>query len=602
MTWEQIIRSFLKQKKTTAYEAYLKKLLKSIGENFPHDSDKKDFFDAKKPKDKTAVKFQIERFKTIISWANEENFKFPEQINIESIKIERADKYKELKNKFNSTNWITWASLSAKSVNFATHVAKLTHSAINSGSFYDNVNCSATSQLTTSSLQAKPIDGAVTGNQNAPIFQFLELELKGDKLASHFNTIDNQILASFADNNEQLQSWNQGFAMALKSAKVSTHALLKQVYFPINATNGSDQYHLLCNVVSSSLAHRLFETFRTDQQETLKFRKNGKYALQPLVFYTNKASLGITASNHGNASQLNGKRSGKLKLLSCQPPTWQSQAKPPIYKRDLFYNLSIYRQTNENSDKQDIDYLYEFLMRFEKLELSIKDPKRKAHLDHWVNNIIDEALNWVAEVQQMPSGWSADQNCKLKTEHQYLLDPYRQDSDFKIAKETSDWQSVICKDFANWLNGRLKGKDGKFTPQATYTRIWQTLFENELRIFCEDTEFAHQQKVALEKNNMSQYLLINRIQVQNANAVAGFTWGFPAITHFLGFVHNLQRKISQHETYQDFSLSGCAVIAHQHHVHSYKKTNEKGNKVGDFLFSQSKNPSLFRGKKERRKK
>lgn len=68
------------------------------------------------------------------------------------------------------------------------------------------------------------------------------------------------------------------------------------------------------------------------------------------------------------------------------------------------------------------------------------------------------------------------------------------------------------------------------------------------------------------------YLLINHIKVQNANAIAGFTWGFPAITHFLGFSHQLSRKLSE-TNFSDISLSGCAVIAHQHQVHTYKPSN-----------------------------
>ncbi len=80
---------------------------------------------------------------------------------------------------------------------------------------------------------------------------------------------------------------------------------------------------------------------------------------------------------------------------------------------------------------------------------------------------------------------------------------------------------------------------------------------------------------------MSQYLLINRIQVQGANAVAGFTWGFPAITHFLGFTHNLSRKIRKRDEFSNVNLSGCAVIAHQHQVHTY----------GYNQFIQSKNPA-----------
>lgn len=80
---------------------------------------------------------------------------------------------------------------------------------------------------------------------------------------------------------------------------------------------------------------------------------------------------------------------------------------------------------------------------------------------------------------------------------------------------------------------------------------------------------------------MSQYLLLNRVCVQNANAVSGFTWGFPAITHFLGFTHNLQRKLKNHALFSDFNLNGCAVVAHDHRVHSYGTS-------GGINFSQNK--------------
>lgn len=85
---------------------------------------------------------------------------------------------------------------------------------------------------------------------------------------------------------------------------------------------------------------------------------------------------------------------------------------------------------------------------------------------------------------------------------------------------------------------------------------------------------------------MSQCLLINHIQVQGANAVSGFTWGFPAITHFLGFVHNLNIKMANKEEFADIQLSGCAVIAHSHNVHTY------GGKEKQFI--QSKNPAYLK--------
>ncbi|PMH37114.1 type I-F CRISPR-associated protein Csy2 [Vibrio sp. 10N.286.49.B3] len=69
---------------------------------------------------------------------------------------------------------------------------------------------------------------------------------------------------------------------------------------------------------------------------------------------------------------------------------------------------------------------------------------------------------------------------------------------------------------------------------------------------------------------MSQYLLIERIKVQNANAASGFTWGFPAITHFLGFSHNLNRKLNSNSDLSNLALNGCMVVAHEQHAHSYK--------------------------------
>ena len=90
---------------------------------------------------------------------------------------------------------------------------------------------------------------------------------------------------------------------------------------------------------------------------------------------------------------------------------------------------------------------------------------------------------------------------------------------------------------------------------------------------------------------MSQYLLINRIRVQGANAVAGFTWGFPAMTHFLGFTHSLSRKLKKHTEFSNIQLNGCAVIAHRHQVHTY----------GYNQFIQSKNPAYQYGEEPKNK-
>jgi CRISPR-associated protein Csy2 len=88
---------------------------------------------------------------------------------------------------------------------------------------------------------------------------------------------------------------------------------------------------------------------------------------------------------------------------------------------------------------------------------------------------------------------------------------------------------------------------------------------------------------------MSQYLVLSHIDVQNANAIAGLTWGFPAITQFLGFTHALNRKISnQFDGSYDIGLTGCAVVSHKVHNKVYQS-----KQYADFEFLQSKNPPVL---------
>lgn len=88
---------------------------------------------------------------------------------------------------------------------------------------------------------------------------------------------------------------------------------------------------------------------------------------------------------------------------------------------------------------------------------------------------------------------------------------------------------------------------------------------------------------------MSQYLVLSHIDIQNANSIAGLTWGFPAITQFLGFTHALNRKLSIHyEGEYDCELTGCAVISH-----TFKNKVYQPKQYADFEFLQSKNPPVL---------
>ena len=81
---------------------------------------------------------------------------------------------------------------------------------------------------------------------------------------------------------------------------------------------------------------------------------------------------------------------------------------------------------------------------------------------------------------------------------------------------------------------------------------------------------------------MKHYLLLKKIEVQNANAVAGLTYGFPAITNFLGFAHALSRKL---QPKLSVTLGGVAVVSHKNAVHARQPSG-----WGDYVFALTRNP------------
>lgn len=75
-------------------------------------------------------------------------------------------------------------------------------------------------------------------------------------------------------------------------------------------------------------------------------------------------------------------------------------------------------------------------------------------------------------------------------------------------------------------------------------------------------------------------IILRRLRVENANAIAGLTWGFPAITHFLGFTHALSRRLEKH---YPIRLTGCGVVCHHQQIHAYTSGR-------DYQFALTRNP------------
>ncbi|GLS27957.1 type I-F CRISPR-associated protein Csy2 [Marinibactrum halimedae] len=102
---------------------------------------------------------------------------------------------------------------------------------------------------------------------------------------------------------------------------------------------------------------------------------------------------------------------------------------------------------------------------------------------------------------------------------------------------------------------------------------------------------------------MESLVVLPHLHVQNANAIAGITWGFPAVTQFLGFTHALQRRLRQSlkeafpsdaawlTSVDEIVFQGCAIICHHTQHHAYQPTP-----YSDSFFSLTRNPLTKDGK------
>ncbi len=422
----------------------------------------------KKDKKQTSLVFQKNKYDSLIKLINDLD------VDVSNITQQYQEKIQQLNVDHEIEKWLDDNCKNADKISIATHVAKLTHSSNKGTCFYDDLKDSNDKYLTTSQIKHITADAAYENARYSPVANLL---LVKDSNKKHFYQMiinnDFDALKELSNNDSyKAKNWFSYLKKAFNKNKKYSDSLSKQFYFPYR-----ENYHLLSLLKSSSLMQEIFEKVnkKTNNIITNK-KKKGKYSVEKFIFYPNKAVLSITKSFHQNSSMLNGKRSGRLFLFSAQPPTWQSQLKPPISKKSMFDNYRYQENTKEN-----IKYLTEFLLRNENIGLSIKNPKKLKWIEKMANHIINDFLYFISTIHTLPSGWSAGKEVKLKIEHQYLLDPYRKDEKFQASKKEVDWQTIINADFSTWLNRQLKYKDKKFTPQREYSKIWKELMERELR-------------------------------------------------------------------------------------------------------------------------
>ena len=93
-------------------------------------------------------------------------------------------------------------------------------------------------------------------------------------------------------------------------------------------------------------------------------------------------------------------------------------------------------------------------------------------------------------------------------------------------------------------------------------------------------------------SNLLGYLVFKRLRVEGANSISSpLTYGFPAISAFLGATHQLSRKLSLSEDYSELSLGAVLICAHECDPQVYRTS-----RYADYSFNLSRNPILRSGK------
>lgn len=442
----------------------------------------KEIVKRKKTKEQTALEFQREKNTALFALANDIG------LNVESIKTEYENNVITINAAHKIDKWLSDNCKNAAGVSFATHVIKLTHSRIKGASnLFDNLKCRKDQYLTTSSIQNLQSDSALDNAAYASVATLLKLEHRdknGDSktLSQYVIEGDKSPFMPLVGNSEVIDGWLGELQKAFGAGRKSSHFLAKQTYYPLVDGNG---YHMLLPITSSSMAqelHQKFASFFNDESKKARDQKKANlFSSDRVVYYPDKAGIKVTVSNHTNASELNGKRGGKLSLLSCMPPPqWQQKLKPPTKKASLFHSELGYQS------HEPIKRLQKLLMAIKINERSKNDPKIHQRITELVNEIIDMLFNYVQSIHALKAeaGWSVDST--LKEAHQLWLDPYREDEGFQKKRNQKEWQREIEDDFSMWLNKQLEHK--KMNTGTQLQRLWKDIFAPRFRKFHAITE------------------------------------------------------------------------------------------------------------------
>ena len=385
-------------------------------------------------------------------------------------------KRSELQQQFVPTAWLDDAARRVSQIQAVTHSLKPIHpDAKGSSLFREPSGLPALAEVGSHSLGTR-FDSDVVGNAAAlDVYKFLKLSLDGKSLLDLACTRDADLALALSDDSAQAAPWLEAFAsLADARGKPSSHTQAKQVYW----LTGSDphdgqQFHLLAPLYPTSLAHRVYQLLQDDRfsdeaKAARAARKAGDHHDRPVREYSNLAIQKLGGTKPQNISQLNFERRGDNALLASLPPVWKSSEFRPI-----LHSPSLFKAFGQRKAVwQQARALRQFLAADPAPTVDTRRQRAE-----WVDNLIDELVQFTAGMHTLPAGWTQADDCQLPLAHRQWLDPEG------AGPSADDPGDQVAQDFANWLNAQLRPPlpvgDPEFVAWRKLAREAVKAFERE---------------------------------------------------------------------------------------------------------------------------
>lgn len=300
--------------------------------------------------------------------------------------------------------------------------------------------------------------GDVVGNAAAlDVYKFLKLEHQGRSLLDLVLAGDADLAAALSDDAQQAADWMEAFAgLTRPRGRLASHTLAKQLYWLPDDCDPHDdaQYHLLAPLYASSLAHRVWQQIQDDRfseeaKAARQARHDGLWSDRPVREYPQLAVQQLGGTKPQNISQLNSERRGGNYLLASLPPAWRSLDIRPLLRAESMWK----RYERRDEVRQTVWTLLAFLKTDP--AKNVETRQRRAEL---VDGLIDELLQFTAELRTIEPGWSQSPECWLSLPERHWLDPEGVAAACTAAGRPlpTDTAERISDAFALWLNARLR--------------------------------------------------------------------------------------------------------------------------------------------------